>query len=95
MRPGVQGQDQLTDRFQDGPPPASESQSGSSQGAGEPSAFEPQGDRLPQGPTDQGGPGQEPLAGPQPPADPTSTAIYPLPGQETGKKKRGLFGRSK
>ncbi|MEV6860967.1 hypothetical protein AB0M44_08175, partial [Streptosporangium subroseum] len=95
MRPGVKGQDQLPDRFQDGPPPASESQSGSSQGPGEPSAFEPQGDRLPQGPTDQGGPGQESLAGPQPPADPTSTAVYPLPGQDTGKKKRGLFGRSK
>ncbi|WP_089212330.1 hypothetical protein [Streptosporangium subroseum] len=95
MGPGVRRQDSFSDRLQDGPPPASEFQSGSSQGSGETSAFEPQGDRLPQGPADQGGPGQEPLADPQSPADSTGTAAYPLPGQDTGKKKRGLFGRSK
>ncbi|WP_371783039.1 hypothetical protein [Streptosporangium subroseum] len=95
MRHGRHGQDPFPDRLQDGPPPASESQSGSSQEPGEPSVFEPQGDRLPQGPADQGGPGQEPLADPQPPVDLTGTAVYPLPGQDTGKKKRGLFGRSK
>ncbi|GAA2890301.1 hypothetical protein GCM10010517_54610 [Streptosporangium fragile] len=41
-----------------------------------------------------GGPGQGSPAGPPPPGEPAQTAVYPLPGQETGKKKRGLFRRS-
>ncbi|WP_433366954.1 hypothetical protein [Streptosporangium sp. CA-115845] len=41
-----------------------------------------------------GGPGSRPDAGEQPPTGPGSTAVYPLPGQDTGKKKRGLFRRS-
>ena len=91
-RPGVQGQDQLSDRFQDGPPPASESQSGSSQGPGEPSAFEPQGDRLPQGPTDQGGPGQEPLAGPQSPPIPPARRSTRFPARTRARRSAVCSG---
>ncbi|WP_433245192.1 hypothetical protein ACQPYK_42985 [Streptosporangium sp. CA-135522] len=38
--------------------------------------------------------GQGPVTGPSP-SEPTGTAVYPLPGQDSGKKKRGLFRRSK
>ncbi|WP_326829344.1 hypothetical protein OIE13_35675 [Streptosporangium sp. NBC_01810] len=48
----------------------------------------------PGGPGAYGGPGSRPDAGEQPPTEPASTAVYPLPGQEVGKKKRGLFRRS-
>ncbi|MDP9849029.1 hypothetical protein [Streptosporangium lutulentum] len=91
------GDERPSDRLPDDLP-GSEPQGGRpSQRSGEPSAFDaaPQGDRSPQGPTGQDGPGQEPFAGPKPPADPTGTAVYPLPGQDVDKKKRGLFRRSK
>ncbi|MER5647877.1 hypothetical protein [Streptosporangium sp. NPDC002524] len=68
---------------------------------------EPQGDRSgserpategkPSGPESQGDPAQGPGetgSGERPSAEPTPTAVYPLPGQDTGKKKRGLFRRS-
>ncbi len=51
----------------------------------------------PFGPEPQGGPAQGPGekgSGDRLPAEPTPTAVYPLPGQDTGKKKRGLFRRS-
>ncbi|MEU4406644.1 hypothetical protein AB0F88_19165 [Streptosporangium sp. NPDC023963] len=46
-----------------------------------------------QGPAETG-PGDRPAGDERPPAEPTPTAVYPLPGQDTGKKKRGLFRRS-
>ncbi|WP_436761622.1 hypothetical protein [Streptosporangium sp. V21-05] len=51
----------------------------------------------PFGPEPQGGPVQGPGetgSGERSPVEPTPTAVYPLPGQDTGKKKRGLFRRS-
>ncbi|MER5624105.1 hypothetical protein ABT061_24025 [Streptosporangium sp. NPDC002544] len=48
----------------------------------------------PGGPGAYGDPGNRPDAGEQPPMGPASTAVYPLPGQDAGKKKRGLFRRS-
>ncbi|MEU8380201.1 hypothetical protein [Streptosporangium sp. NPDC048865] len=63
----------------------------------------PAGESRPLGPEPQGGPargpgetgsGDGPAGGGRPPAEPTPTAVYPLPGQDTGKKKRGLFRRS-
>ncbi|MER6829878.1 hypothetical protein ABT352_28115 [Streptosporangium sp. NPDC000563] len=78
-----------------------------------PSGREPQGDLggskgevMTFGPQPQDGPGEARPGGDQPPAGPGSTAIYPIPGRETGKssdkdsgkgsgkKKRGLFRRS-
>ncbi len=53
---------------------------------------EPQGGPA-HGPAETG-PGDRPAGNERPPAEPTPTAVYPLPGQDTGKKKRGLFRRS-
>ncbi|MER5424489.1 hypothetical protein [Streptosporangium roseum] len=78
--------------FQGGPPfpPGRDLQDGPvPQGPGEfPGA------PFPLEPPHAGGPGQDPLIGP-PPSEPTGTAVYPLPGQDTGKKRRGLFRRPK
>ncbi|GAA3408026.1 hypothetical protein [Streptosporangium vulgare] len=79
---------------------------GGPQDGSAPFGQEPRGDRSgerpaaeerPFGPEPQGGPAQGPGetgSGDRPPVEPTPTAVYPLPGQDTGKKKRGLFRRS-
>lgn len=80
---------------------------GGPQDGSTPFGQEPQGDRSgperpaaegrPFGPEPQGGPAQGPGetgSGERPPVEPTPTVVYPLPGQDTGKKKRGLFRRS-
>ncbi|MFC4900233.1 hypothetical protein ACFQVD_38270 [Streptosporangium amethystogenes subsp. fukuiense] len=79
-----------------GGPPAQ----GGPEGFGGPGAHGPIGGPPahggPDGPGGPGthGPGNRPDAGEQPPMGPASTAVYPLPGQDAGKKKRGLFRRS-
>ncbi|MFD8565010.1 hypothetical protein ACWDOR_44735 [Streptosporangium canum] len=91
--------------FQGGPP----SSSGHDFQGGPP--FPPgrdfQGGPVPQGPGEfpgapfplepphAGAPGQDPLIDPPPSPESTGTAVYPLPGQDTGKKRRGLFRRPK
>ncbi|MFJ2028901.1 hypothetical protein [Streptosporangium sp. NPDC087985] len=50
--------------------------------------------RESQGPPYAGGHAEETFIGPPPPPGPDSTAIQPLPGQDAGKRRRGLFRRS-
>ncbi|MEU3165936.1 hypothetical protein [Streptosporangium sp. NPDC006930] len=99
----------LNDGPQDGLPPLGREPQGDLGGSkGEVMTFGPQPQDGPgQGPG-EGGPGEarpggdQSTGGERPPAGPASTAIYPIPGQETGKssgkdsgkKKRGLFRRS-
>ncbi|MGJ6961175.1 hypothetical protein ACSDR0_04635 [Streptosporangium sp. G11] len=105
---GAPGQEPSPDRpFHDGPrdgftPSGQEPQGGligPERRPGE--GFKPFG-AEPQGGPGQGGPGDRSAGGERSAAEPTPTAIYPLPGKEAGessdkdagKKKRGLFRRS-